>query len=274
MGIGIPLGFKNQGLPARIRGWLPILVLSMTVSWGQTIPLPPILGLSNLLFFDDFEYVADRDDINKRSIFLTEANWTHLKDQASEPDRHAHGYIYTSDTVLNYSGEMPGNNSNRVLVLESLPTTLGHYTTEFTPGAMQTDFYLQIGDPFGPTDTIPADVWFQFWVYHTAGLTGSMERSNKWLYVCRSSYPCTYGEDGHPQYSWMMLDGTTSQNPLWDELGVDGTMISSSHFSARAPGASWAVNEYSRESMGATEDLMSILILITHMGDLKCGILL
>lgn len=235
---------------------LLLLVGGSSFGQGWPAPAPPELAQGTPLFFDDFEYVVERNDPNKAAIFYAR-DYTFMKDTAMAPDRHANGYIYTSDTVLGYEGPMPGS-GDRVLVLETLPSTLGFYTPEFTPGAMQTDLFLQLGDPLGSTDYIPADVWFQFWVYHTAGLTGSMERQNKFLYVCRSFYPCTLDENGESQYEWMFLDGTTSSNPHWDELGVDGTMINRSYFTARAPRAIWAEEPYAMTHMGSNEQLLPL----------------
>ena len=54
-----------------------------------------------------------------------------------------------------YSGSFPGIDSTRVLAIEARPGSLGS----------QTDFYLQFGDENAPQGSVPADVWFQFWIY-------------------------------------------------------------------------------------------------------------
>jgi hypothetical protein len=74
-----------------------------------------------------------------------------------------------------YSGPMPGGGS-RVLKME------------VTPGETQTDFYLQLA---GAAETIPGNVWFQFWIYsnHYGSEMGGVVSRNKFIYPSNNGYP-------------------------------------------------------------------------------------
>ena len=150
----------------------------------QAPPIPPI-------HFDDFEYVAGRDDPNATQIFQSHG-WATAKTQQNSPN--ARGYLYTTNSIPGYSGSFPSGGS-RVLAIEALPGTLNG----------QTDFYLQMGG--GTVDYIPGDVWFQFWVYPQNYGT-QMSRygtRNKFLYACNGSYPCHSAlwmvSQGSPNYT-------------------------------------------------------------------------
>ncbi len=107
-----------------------------------------------LLHFDEFEYEVKRDQIDKNPAFITQGKWSAVK-SINTGQNSAVGYLYTVDRIPGYNGKFPGRNSKRVLAMEALP---GKFQT-------QTDFYLAFGDPKGPPNQIPADVWFQFWIY-------------------------------------------------------------------------------------------------------------
>lgn len=163
------------------------------------------------LFFDDFEYVASRDDADVVSVFQNEGGWEWAKTvQAGETG--AKGYVHTVDSIPGYSGPFPGLGSQTVLCMEALPTSLGDHDSDFW-GDWQTDFYLQYGDTQGPADAIPADVWFQFWVYPTGGYDHGM----KFLYPCNGDYPCQ-------DLNWLLSVGTTSATPLHHQVLPDGTI--------------------------------------------------
>lgn len=205
------------------------------------------------MFFDSFEYVADRSDSNVGVIFRKQG-WNGVKTQQVEPNRHPLGYIYTTDTVLGYeSGILPGTNSNRVLAMEALPTTLGHYDGPGTFwGNMQTDFYLEYGQVDGPPGAIPADVWFQFWMYTTPQTLGGkhgpggFERGMKFLYVCNGSYGCQ-------TESWMVTLGSTSQNPNWVELSSGlGEPVPDIFLQMRGNEAAWSPGHYAGDQFGQT----------------------
>jgi PKD domain len=186
------------------------------------------------LFYDSFEYDAGREDSGVTSIFQNNG-WSAVKTQQVSPERNPRGYIYTTDTVPGYEGGMlPGANSQRVVAMEALPTTLGNYIGPDTFwGDMQTDFYLQFGGADQPPGTIPADVWFQFWLYTTGGMTGGFTRTqNKFLYPCDGSYPCQ-------NESWVQYLGTTSASPHWVELSADSEPLPDVFLRLRGPDAVW-----------------------------------
>jgi hypothetical protein len=133
-----------------------------------------------LIFFDDFEYAADRDDPSAGDAFLTEGGWSGVK--SIQITGSHNGYLYTTDAVPGYEGALPGLDSTRVLVMEAIPGS----------GGSQTDFYLQYGEPDGPADAVPADVWFQFWIYiaHTDEQPSQVDGRNKFIYPCNDFYPC------------------------------------------------------------------------------------
>lgn len=136
-------------------------VLSSKLVWPLTAVvflLGPGGGLAQqdageLLFFDAFEYEVKRDVIDPRPAFLTQGKWSDVK--ANNTGRNAAGYLYTTDRIPGYRGTFPGRDSKRVLAIEARPGTF----------KTQTDFYLKLGDPRGPADQIPGNVWFQFWIY-------------------------------------------------------------------------------------------------------------
>lgn len=107
-----------------------------------------------LLFFDGFEYQVPRDEINERPAFITQGKWSAVKSINAGRSR-AGGYLYTVDRIPGYQGRFPGRDSRRVLAIEGRSGTF----------KTQTDFYLRYGDPEGPADQVPGDVWFQFWIY-------------------------------------------------------------------------------------------------------------
>lgn len=112
------------------------------------------LGPGGLIFYDGFEYTVKRDEIDERPAFLTQGKWSAVKSINAGRSR-AGGYLYTVDRIPGYKGQFPGRNSRRVLAIEGRPGTF----------KTQTDFYLAYGDPRGPANQVPGDVWFQFWIY-------------------------------------------------------------------------------------------------------------
>ena len=199
------------------------------------------------LFFDSFEYEAGREDSGVTSVFQSNG-WSDVKTQQVTPDRNPLGYIYTTDSVPGYEGGMfPGAGSNRVLAMEALPTTLGFYDGPGTFwGNMQTDFYLQLGGAEQPSGTIPADVWFQFWMYTTGGITGGFDRGLKFIYPCNGSYPCQSA-------SWLMTLGSTSQNPHWSELSNAGEPVPDVFLQVRGNNAAWTPGFDADDQIGQTD---------------------
>ena len=110
----------------------------------------------NLVFLDGFEYGVSRNGSSSysrtRNPFVQTGGWAAVKAENVTGDWH--GYLYTVSEIPGYKGDFPGRNSTSVLAIESLPDSMG----------AQTDFYLQYGTGTVP-DTVPANVWFQFWIY-------------------------------------------------------------------------------------------------------------
>jgi hypothetical protein len=147
---------------------------------------------ARVVFSDRFEYAVGRSDPNAVNLFV-QNGWSHAKTQQNASG--AKGYLYTVTSIPGYSGPFPGTNSSRVLAMEALPITLG----------FQTDFYLQLGNPSSSAynNTIPGDVWFQFWMYPRSGQFGTHE---KFLYACNTDYPCH-------SHKWMVMTSSTGNNP-------------------------------------------------------------
>lgn len=168
-----------------------------------------------VLFFDDFDYVVNRaaaaNDADGPVIFTTTGPWESYKDlRTSNPG--AGGYLYTVDAIPGYSGVIPGN-SGRMLCVECLAESVAPYSVP--PNIRETDFYLQLGQEAGADGFIPADVWFQYWLYTSDSAAVSQEsrfdNGSKWLYPSRNAYPST-------DFSWLLSrsarsgekgDGTT-----------------------------------------------------------------
>ena len=134
----------------------------------------------NPLLFDGFDYEVGKTEENTTAEpkFIA-AGWAGCKRLPTNTG--AYGYLYTvtqaeMEATTGYTGPLPGSGS-RCLKME---------VDEDTP---QTDFWLQLYT--GAEDLIPADVWFQFWLYspnygsETANLTGRQ----KFLYPSNNDYP-------------------------------------------------------------------------------------
>lgn len=140
-------------------------------------PKPPT-GVTldgSYVFSDDFEFVASRTGVSL-NVF-TARGWSGAKaENVPGSAGGASGYIYTSSTTPTGSG--------RSLALEARPS-MASGVPGFAGG--QTDFYLQYGSGNGDTNTIPANLWIQFWTY-TAPESLFAAR-DKVLYPTRSTYP-------------------------------------------------------------------------------------
>lgn len=155
-----------------------------------------------LVFQDNFEYVVRRDDKKASDIFTRKGGWRWAKTQQDYGS--GKGFLYTVDRIPGYAGSFPGRNSTRVLVMEARPATLGN----------QTDFYLQYGDTDFPADTVPGNVWFQFWIYPNyyddpADKQDQLSQfglRNKFIYPCNSGYGCTTGK-------WIVYISNNSKSP-------------------------------------------------------------
>jgi hypothetical protein len=158
----------------------------------------------DLVFFDNFEYTVDRNDVNAANLFRQQGGWAAVKtEQSGEPG--ANGYLYTVASIPGYTGAFPGGGSSRVLAMEALP-----YSQLF-----QTDFYLQYGDGENATynEAIPGNVWFQFWIYinHTGDQLSRISEG-KFIYPCNTAYPCHSNK-------WLLTTGGWSALPLYQSLG-------------------------------------------------------
>jgi hypothetical protein len=149
---------------------------------------------ARVIFMDRFEYAVGRDDQDK-TPFLS-AGWSGVK---SEPER-GNGYLYTVTSIPGFSGSFPGTNSSRVLVIEARAATMNG----------QPDFYLQLGNE-NVAETIPGNVWFQFWIYpQDYGSQRSLRSSrNKFLYVTNDNYP------SH-SHKWMIEEKCGTGAPNFD----------------------------------------------------------
>lgn len=203
-------------------------------------PLPP--AAAEIVHFDSFDYVVDRDVANNTptgpNVFLSHG-WSHVKDmRISYPG--AGGYLYTVDAIPGYDGVLPGS-SGRVLALESDITTKQEQVQQG-----QSDFYLQYGD--GNSGDIPANVWFQFWIYinDTEAQPSRFSRNAKFLYPTSTGYPSN-------SYPWL-VSFSTAQHELGGGVTGDLGYGSSSAFSTRPPGADYAdASEYptNRDKLGS-----------------------
>jgi hypothetical protein len=156
-------------------------------------------GPGELVFFDDFEYQVERDAVGDSFIFL-EHGWGWVK---TETDDGGAGYLYTVEGIDGFDGTFPGAGSTRVLALEARPTM---YPPPPDFPYSQTDFYLQYGVENGPLDTIPADVWIQFWIYvaDTENQPSRFPTRNKFLYPSASVDPPYPSHDER----WMFMNGS------------------------------------------------------------------
>ena len=139
-----------------------------------------------------------RTDPDAANLFIQAGvGWTHVKTQQNRPG--AHGYLYTTTTIPGFTGTFPGGGS-RVLAMEALPGQLGG----------QTDFYLGMGNGSSASfaNTIPGDVWIQFWIYVLRDATHPSEfgSRDKFLYPCNSDYGCH-------SHTWMVMAGPGTYRP-------------------------------------------------------------
>lgn len=149
-------------------------------------PPPPPGGAARTgyeWFFDDFDYVVNRDDPGSLTDnpFTTRpgAPWDACK-SLQFGETGAKGYLYTTTEIEGFPGIAPSvSGSGRVLCAEFLGASLG-----------QTDCYLQIGSESGGVNFLPADIWIQFWVYfQNYGSQAGDANDMKFLYPSQTVYP-------------------------------------------------------------------------------------
>ena len=183
------------------------LILTLSISVAVSLNADDKSRGKQALFLDTFEYAVSRDGDTYKSF--VGAGWNYAKAN-NLGNSGAHGNLYTTDTIPGYSGPFPGKNSTRVLALEGLATSLGG----------QTDFYLHFGGDYD--DQVPADVWFQFWLYTNnyddpTDQNDQMSRfSNhpKFIYPTKGGYP-------NRNSLWIINGSHESKAPLRADTGLD-----------------------------------------------------
>lgn len=159
------------------------ILLAWCVVWG---------GVANatVVFEDDFEYTANRADTNVQVPFEGTGGWTDAKANNSDYGGSG-GYLYTQDNATLGS---------KVLVMESLPTTVGG----------QTSYHLSYGSDAESLGFIPGNIWIQFWTYAVPGSTWDRQ---KFLYPCHTSYPCPVDS-----YLWLVSFNTSDLTGVGDNV--------------------------------------------------------
>lgn len=136
------------------------------------------------LFFDDFDYTVTSSAANAaaNSAAFLAAGWSGVKALNCVVNNGAAGNLFTTavTSIPGHTGSAPGS-TQRALCINALPLTLG----------AQTDFYLQYGTT--TPGTIPANVWFQFWMYpcRSGAQQHKFGNRDKFLYPTRNTYPVT-----------------------------------------------------------------------------------
>lgn len=159
-----------------------------------TPPPPPPTG-ADIVLRDNFNYTVGRTDPNASNLFVQAGvGWTHVKTQQNAPG--AHGYLHTDPLP----GVPPSPGGGRYLSMEALPTQLGG----------QTDFYLGMGNGTSSTfaNTLPGDVWIQFWIYplRDAAHPSEFGTRDKFLYACNGDYGCH-------SHLWMVMADSYTYEP-------------------------------------------------------------
>lgn len=189
---------------------------------------------AEIVFRDNFEYVVERNQSGGASeSFRVHGGWGGAKTRQDEFGARSNGYLYTVESIPGYSGEMPGDDSTRVLAMEFLPASLGG----------QTDAYLALGSASAAGNFIPANVWFQFWVY-LQRQPGQMSRfyRGKFLYPSKTgNYPASLGSG----LDWLMVfkDYTSYYPWVQDSTVAGNTMLLNESWSH----ANYAVAEPGQE---------------------------
>lgn len=165
---------------------------SPTTSSGS----PSSVEAARLVLFDDFEYDVARSATDAEQQFRARG-WVDVKANNSHFGRGA-GYLYTRfDPIRN----------SRVLVMESYPSTAASIPSF---PYRQTDYWIKYGAEDVPLNTVPANVWFQFWTYATPE---SRWHSQKFIYPCRGPYPCSTG-----RFLWLMGYDRENSTGVGDEV--------------------------------------------------------
>lgn len=160
---------------------------------------------------DNFEYEATRTGTGAEAFVLS-GGWTAVK-AINSNNSGTRGYLYTATSIPGFVGVFPGSSSSSVACFEFLPETMGD----------QTDVYLHFGGD--ADDTVPANVWFQYWIYpQRYGSQMSRLYNLKWLYPSRTGdYPASEstGLDWlvifkEFESSWLYWNSTSPGNTFHD----------------------------------------------------------
>jgi len=179
------------------------------------------------IFVDDQNYtITTSDNINtfRGGSAPAGAPWTSLKVRngtdapypASPGDvignNRGSGWIYTVDAIPGDPNPIPGAVRRRALCIENYSTTLG----------TQDEIRISYGSQ--ATDTIPPDVWFQFWIYFPADPVWTSTFGNpKFIYPNKDSAiggTASYATD---RLDWLVHLGIGSKVPSFvreNELGA------------------------------------------------------
>jgi len=164
----------------------------------------------NVTFYDDFNYTVDRSDsadiTGINNPFTNMGGWGRVK--AENVTGSYNGYLYTVSQIPGYSGSFPGRNSTKVLAIESRPASMSG----------QSDYYLQYGDENAAMETVPGNVWFQFWLYSNRyddptdvnDQLSLYDNRFKFIYPCKGPYPCSQST-----MNWLNTFGMTTGEPYW-----------------------------------------------------------
>ena len=174
---------------------------------------------AEVLIQDGFEYEVDRDTDGASAVFAAHG-WAGAK--TNQDGRNAGGWLYTVTSIPGFSGSFPGADSSRALKMEIFPG-------EVEPGWFQTDLYLGYGQEGGPRTAVPADSWFQFWLYvNEYGDEMTQIKGGKFIYPSGDgTYPSTTSD-------WLFTFNThSSYLPFWAAAEAEGQVF----FMNRPPAA-------------------------------------
>lgn len=177
---------------------------STTIHVFDSLDNSQVIVPAGVSFYDTFEYNVDRnnssDPTGVNNLFTSQGGWSRVKSENTTGSHN--GYLYTVNQIPGYSGSFPGRNSSSVLAIEARPGSMGS----------QTDFYLQFGEENAPLNTVPGNVWFQFWIYSNryGDQMSAYDGRFKFLYPCNGPYPCQSG-----QINWLNCMGFTTGEPYW-----------------------------------------------------------
>lgn len=158
-----------------------------------------------LLLFDGFDYQVDKTESTTTAEpkFIA-AGWSACKRRPTAANSF---YLWTvtqaeMQAACGYTGSLPGGGA-RCLKVEA----------DSVNGETGRDVYLQIGNGSVP-NTIPADVWFQWWQFIPWGGSeqSQLEKRHKILYPTNNGYPSNSDKwlvsvSGHP-YSKLAFNGS------------------------------------------------------------------